>query len=121
MNYVINPKTNRPVKMGSRTHRQLICDAINRIEARDSSCIYDGDENGEPDIEKFNKKLQYLCVYNNKIIARYKKIKSEQLLNHIIKVIPNVIDSYLGQVDEADDSVTLKNKLIQCLHNKLLE
>lgn len=121
MQYCINPKTNRPVKIGSRTHRQLICDAINRIEHRDTSCIYDGDENGEPDIEKFNKKLQYLSVYNGKIIARYKKIKSEQLLNHIIKIIPKVIDGYLGQVDQDDDPATLRNKLIQSLHNKLLE
>ena len=121
MEFVINPKTGRPIRIGSRTHRQLICDAINRIEARDSSCVYDGDENSEPDLEKFNKKLQYLCVYNNKIIARYKKIKSEQLLNHIIKIIPKVIDSYLGQVDQDDDPATLRNKLNQCLHNKLLE
>ena len=105
MNYVTNPKTNRPVRIGSRTHRQLICDAINRIEHRDTSIVYDGDENGEPDIEKFNKKLQYLTIFNGKIIARYKKVKSEQLLNHIIKIIPKVIDGYLGQVDQ-DDSIS---------------
>ena len=56
MDYVINPKTNRPVRIGSRTHRQLICDAINRIEHRDTSCVYDGDIDGAPDIEKFDKK-----------------------------------------------------------------
>ena len=28
--YVINPKKNRPVRIGSRTHRHLISDAINK-------------------------------------------------------------------------------------------
>lgn len=109
------------MRIGSRIHRQLIADAINRIEHRDDSIIFDGDEDGTPDIEKFNKKLQYLTVYNGKIVARYKKIRSEQLLTHIIKIIPKVIDSYLGQVDQDDDPATLRNKLTQSLHNKLLE
>jgi hypothetical protein len=121
MEFCINPKTNRPIRIGSRTHRQLITDAINRIDQRDTSLVYDGDENTEPEIDKFDKTLQYLTIYNGKIIARYKKIKTEQLLKHIIKIIPNVIDSYLGLIDDVDDNETLRNKLIQCLHSKLLE
>lgn len=119
--FVINPKTNRPVRIGSRTHRQLVSNAINKIDNRDSSIIYDDETQQDPSIENFDKNLQYITIYNNKIIARYKKIKNEQLLKHIISVIPKVIDTYLSQISDGDDKFTLRTKLIQSLHNKLLE
>ena len=37
---IINPKTNRPIVIGSRVHRKLIADAIYKIEERESSIIY---------------------------------------------------------------------------------
>jgi len=74
--YVINPKTNRPVRIGSRTHRHLISDAINKIDTREPSVIYDDEKQLDPSIENFNKDLQYITIYNNKIIARYKKLKT---------------------------------------------
>ena len=119
--YVINPKTNRPIRIGSRTHRHLISDAINKIESREPSIIYDDTKQEDPVIENFNKNLQYITIYNNKIIARYKKIKNEQLLKHIISIVPKVIDNYLSQIEEGDDKFTMRTKLIQSLHNKLLE
>ena len=119
--YIINPKTNRPVRIGSRTHRHLISDAINKVDSREPSVIYDDEKQQDPSIENFNKDLQYITIYNNKIIARYKKIKNEQLLKHIISVMPKVIDSYLAQIQEGDDKFTMRVKLIQSLHNKLLE
>ena len=37
---IINPKTNRPIVIGSRVHRKLIDDAIYKIEERESSIMY---------------------------------------------------------------------------------
>ena len=87
----------------------------------ESSIIYDDDKQRDPTIENFNKDLQYITVFNNKIVARYKKIKNEQLLKHIISIIPKTIDTYLSQISDGDDKFVLRNKLIQSLHNNLLE
>jgi hypothetical protein len=50
---IINPKTNRPIVIGSRVHRKLLADAIYKIEERESSIIYNLDE-PHKEIEPFD-------------------------------------------------------------------
>ena len=41
---IINPKTNRPIVIGSRVHRMLIANAIYKIQERESSIMYNINE-----------------------------------------------------------------------------
>ena len=117
---IINPKTNRPIVIGSRVHRKLIADAIYKIEERESSIIYNLDE-PHKEIEGFDEKTQYISTHSGKIVKRFKCIKTKDILKHIISVIPEVIDKYLAYVEENDTPEQMKAKLTQLLHNCILK
>jgi hypothetical protein len=116
---IINPKTNRPIMIGSRVHRKLLADAIYKIEERESSIIYNIDE-PHKEIEPFDEKTQYISTHSGKIVKRFKCIKTKDVLKHIINVIPEVIDKYLAYVEENDTPDQMKAKLTQLLHNCIL-
>ena len=124
---IINPKTNRPIVIGSRVHRMLIANAIYKIQERESSIMYNiNDPNKE--IEPYDEKKQYISVHMGKyisvhmgkIVKRYKCVKTKDILKHIISVIPEVIDKYLNYVEETDTPDQMKAKLTQLLHNCIL-
>jgi len=116
---IINPKTNRPIVIGSRVHRMLIADAIYKIQERESSIMYNiTDPNKE--IEGYDEKTQYISTHNGKIVKRFKCVKVKDILKHIISVIPEVIDKYLNYVEETDTPDQMKAKLTQLLHNCIL-
>jgi len=117
---IINPKTNRPIVIGSRVHRKLLADAIYKIEERESSIIYNIDE-PHKEIEQFDEKTQYISTHSGKIVKRFKCIKTKDVLKHIIQVIPEVIDKYLAYVEETDTPDQMKAKLTQLLHNCILK
>ncbi len=62
---IINPKTNRPIAIGSRVHRKSIADAIYKIEERESSIMFNINEPNK-EIEPFEKKKQYISVHMGK-------------------------------------------------------
>ena len=116
---IINPKTNRPIVIGSRVHRKLLADAIYKIEERESSIMYNITEPNK-EIEPYDEKKQYISVHMGKIVKRYKSVKTKDILKHIISVIPEVIDKYLNYVEETDTPDQMKAKLTQLLHNCIL-
>ena len=116
---IINPKTNRPIVIGSRVHRKLLADAIYKIDERESSIMYNITEPNK-EIEPYDEKKQYISVHMGKIVKRYKCIKTKDVLKHIISVIPEVIDKYLAYVEENDTPEQMKAKLTQLLHNCIL-
>ncbi len=116
---IINPKTNRPIVIGSRVHRNLLADAIYKIEERESSIMFNIKEPNK-EIEPYDEKKQYISVYMGKIVKRYKIVKTKDTLKLIISVIPEVIDKYLKYVEETDTPDQMKAKLTQLLHNCIL-
>ena len=116
---IINPKTNRPIVIGSRVHRKLLADAIYKIQERESSIMYDIN-NPNKEIEGFDEKTQYISLHMGKIVKRYKCIKTRDILKHIINIIPQVIDKYISYVEDTDTPEQMKQKLSQILHNCLL-
>jgi hypothetical protein len=56
---IINPKTNRPIVIGSRVHRMLIANAIYKIEERESSIMYNITEPNK-EIEPYDEKTHYI-------------------------------------------------------------
>ena len=116
---IINPKTNRPIVIGSRVHRRLLADAIYKIQERESSIMYDIN-NPNKEIEGFDENKQYISLHMGKIVKRYKCIKTKDILKHIINIIPQVIDKYIAYVEDTDTPEQMKQKLSQILHNCLL-
>ena len=116
---IINPKTNRPIVIGSRVHKKLLADAIYKIQERESSIMYDIN-NPNKEIEPYDENKQYISLHMGKIVKRYKCIKTKDILKHIINIIPQVIDKYIAYVEEGDSQEIMKQKLSQILHNCLL-
>ena len=116
---IINPKTNRPIVIGSRVHRRLLADAIYKIQERESSIMYDIN-NPNKEIEPYDENKQYISLHMGKIVKRYKCIKTKDILKHIINIIPQVIDKYIAYVEDTDTPKQMKQKLSQILHNCLL-
>lgn len=116
---IINPKTNRPIVIGSRVHRRLLADAIYKIQERESSIMYDIN-NPNKEIEPYDENKQYISLHMGKIVKRYKCIKTRDILKHIINIIPQVIDKYIAYVEDTDTPEQMKQKLSQILHNCLL-
>ena len=116
---IINPKTNRPIVIGSRVHRRLLADAIYKIQERESSIMYDIN-NPNKEIEPYDENKQYISLHMGKIVKRYKCIKTKDILKHIINIIPQVIDKYIAYVEDTDTPEQMKQKLSQILHNCLL-
>ena len=116
---IINPKTNRPIVIGSRVHRKLLADAIYKIQERESSIMYDIN-NPNKEIEPYDENKQYISLHMGKIVKRYKCIKTKDILKHIINIIPQVIDKYIAYVEDTDTPEQMKQKLSQILHNCLL-
>lgn len=79
---IINPKTNRPIVIGSRVHRKLLADAIYKIQERESSIMYDIN-NPNKEIEPYDENKQYISLHMGKIVKRYKCIKTRDILKHI--------------------------------------
>lgn len=121
INYIINPKTNRPIKLGNRTHRRILADSIRKVDTRGNNVVFDSSKDDEPNVENFNKNDQYITPFNDKIITRYRHITNEQLLQHILTKVPDIIDSFLGAIDESMNPLDQKAKLNQLFYNKLFE
>ena len=116
---IINPKTNRPIVIGSRVHRMLIANAIYKIQERESS-IMNNITDPNKEIEPYDEKTHYISTHGGKIVKRLKCIKTKDILKHIISVIPEVIDKYLAYIEETDTPDQMKAKLTQLLHNCIL-
>jgi hypothetical protein len=125
---IINPKTNRPIVIGSRVHRMLIANAIYKIQERESSIMYNINEPNKEiegldflESSNYDEKIHYISTHGGKIVKRLKCIKTKDILKHIISVIPEVIDKYLNYVEDTDTPDQMKAKLTQLLHNCILK
>ena len=92
---IINPKTNRPIVIGSRVHmhRMLIADAIYKIQERESSIMYNINEPNK-EIEPYDEEIHYISTHGGKIVKRLKCIKTKDILNILLvlslKLLTNI-------------------------------
>jgi hypothetical protein len=93
--HIINPKTQRPVKIGSRTWRKLVSDGIIENQKIDEPCeLYELSEtdNIEQKINELNKSLPITEQavrgrgrFRNKVVKRRKQPSTEIVAEHTIK------------------------------------
>jgi hypothetical protein len=93
--HIINPKTQRPVKIGSRTWRKLVSDGIVENQKIDEPCeLYElsQEDNIEQKINELNKSLPITEQavrgrgrFRNKVVKRRKQPSTEIVAEHTIK------------------------------------
>jgi len=93
--HIINPKTQRPVKIGSRTWRKLVSDGIIENQKIDEPCeLYElsEEDNVEQKINELNKSLPITEQavrgrgrFRNKVVKRRKQPSTEIVAEHTIK------------------------------------
>ena len=93
--HIINPKTQRPVKIGSRTWRKLVSDGIVENQKIDEPCeLYElsQEDNIEQKINELNRSLRITEQavrgrgrFRNKVVKRRKQPSTEIVAEHTIK------------------------------------
>ena len=93
--HIINPKTQRPVKIGSRTWRKLVSDGIIENQKIDEPCeLYElsQEDNIEQKINELNRSLPITEQavrgrgrFRNKVVKRRKQPSTEIVAEHTIK------------------------------------
>ena len=93
--HIINPKTQRPVKIGSRTWRKLVGDGIIENQKIDEPCeLYElsQEDNVEQKINELNRSLPITEQavrgrgrFRNKVVKRRKQPSTEIVAEHTIK------------------------------------
>jgi len=93
--HIINPKTQRPVKIGSRTWRKLVSDGIVENQKVNEPCeLYElsEEDNVEQKINELNKSLPITEQavrgrgrFRNKVVKRRKQPSTEKVAEYAIK------------------------------------
>ena len=65
LSYVFNPITGQPLRIGTRTHRQLIKDRLLNVSYmnRKDHIVFDGTDLDNADLNKIKKKLKFTASY----------------------------------------------------------
>lgn len=111
---IINPKTQRPVKVGSRTWLKLVKEGLIQGHYSDPNEIYDVKEgdNEEELIQQFNETLPPTQQavrgrgrYANKIVKRNKQPSTRQITQHTARATARKLKDpeIYEQLQEADD------------------
>lgn len=121
-NFVINPTTQRPVKIGSRTWRKLINEGLIKNTYTDPNELYVVDKTTQdiqPKIEELNKDLpdnlqavRGRGKYKNKIVKRQKQPSTDCVTKHTVKRAANIVSNNIEDINEYDDLENELEKLI---------
>lgn len=123
--YIINKKTGRPVKIGSRAHRRYLLDKI-RKNTENKTVLSNIDI---ADSKKLKASLpvlgdgQFYC-YNGEtqsMMVKNKSLKALEIIKYICDKLPTIIDKIIDDISEDDTKDDTKKKMIQIFHDSLLE
>jgi len=125
--YVLNPITGQPLRLGTRTHRQLIKDRLLNVPFmnRTEHVIFDGTDMGDIDLNKIKNKLKPMknivyFVRDKTIKSQRRKITTMEIIEYTIKCACDVIKNNVSlnelqhmTNDEIDNIIT--KKINQCM------
>ena len=118
---VINPSTQRPVKVGSRTWLALVKKGVFEGKYSDPKELYsiEDDTNIEEKIEEINKQLPIneqsvrgRGKYANKIIKRNKTPSVKDTIHHTVKVASQTVAENYEELQEAEDFEAMLENMI---------
>jgi hypothetical protein len=120
---IINPKTQRPVKVGSRTWLKLVKDGLVEGRYSDPNELYEVKSSDkitvENKIEELNKTLprgqqavRGRGKYTNKIVRRQKRPNPQELTQYTAKTAARTIAQNVDKLDTYEDLETQLEKMI---------
>lgn len=119
---VINPKTQRPVKVGSRVWRTLVKEGLFEGSYKDPRTLYEvqPDEKVDEKIEELNQILpptqqavRGRGKYKNKIVKRNKQAGMEDVIKYTTKTAVKAIKNTPDIVEEEDMETLLENLILK--------
>lgn len=127
LSYVFNPITGQPLRIGTRTHRQLIKDRLLNVSYmnRKDHIVFDGTDLDNVDLNKIKKKLKPIknivyLVRDKNIISQRRKITTIEIMKYTIKCACDVIKhdlplNELQHMSNEDIDIMLTKKINQCM------
>lgn len=128
---IINPDTQRPVRVGSRTWINLVKKGVLQGHYSDNNVIEEQyaeipPEQMEQKMKLINEKLPYGTQavrgrgkYANKIVKRNRPLTQEQLTKTTIKKASKVVANHIDELDEVDYD-EMEKKLEQLIMQEML-
>ena len=123
-NYIVNKKTNRVVKIGSKCHRRHILTKIRqntknstvltRVSHEDSKKL----KNSLPELD--HNKFYCYDTANQSIITKNRSLKCDEIIKYICEKLPCIIDQVIDDIPEDADRDTTKKLMIEIFHSSLL-
>tara|TARA_R110002153_G_scaffold83478_4_gene209873 strand:+ start:1171 stop:1554 length:384 start_codon:yes stop_codon:yes gene_type:complete len=123
-NFIINKKTGRPLRIGSRAHRRYLLEKI-RNNTENKTVLSNIDI---ADSKKLKKSLpllgdgQFYC-YNGEtqsMMVKNKSLKTIEIIQYICSKLPSIIDKIVDGIEETDSREDTKKKMVQIFHDSLL-
>ena len=123
--FIVNKKTGRVMKIGSRVHKRYLLDKIrenteNKTVLSNIS-IYDS--------KKIKKSLPILkgnhfyCydTQTQTVKIKNKSLKVDEVIKYICNKIPLIMDKIIDDISEDADRDTTKKKMIEIFYDSLME
>lgn len=122
--YIINKKTNRPLRIGSRAHRRYLLDKI-RKNTENKTVLSNIDI---ADSKKLKASLpvlgdgQFYCYegQTQSMMVKNKSLKALEIIKYICDKLPTIIDKIIDGIEEDDDRDKTKKKMVQIFHDTLI-
>jgi hypothetical protein len=125
-NIIINPKTNRPIKIGGRVYNKLIRDGTLRLNNNSSKVIFKFDNSYTDDqLENIKNTLQHQNdddynivkgrgIYENTLVKSHSKLKPNDVIPICAKIISHIFENNI------EDWINLSDAELESKINLLL-
>jgi hypothetical protein len=121
-NYVINPRTGNPIKIGSKLYKQLLKDNILQLDfnTRKNPVVFNG--TGDKEFKtKFNPSKNMNLIYRNgKLVENRRKTTTVENINHITIKSAEVIKEHLNEFTDDMDDDEIYKKVKMLLSQKII-
>lgn len=119
--FIVNPSTSRPIRVGSRTWLELVKKGLvsgHYSDPRELAVIEDG-EDVEQKINEINKTLPRNTQgvrgrgkYKGKIVSRNTQPSSEEISRYAAQIAARTVNNNIDELAEADDLEDMLEKMI---------
>jgi len=123
--FIINKKTGRPLKIGSRAHKRYLLEKI-RKNTQNKTVLSNIDIK---DSKKLKESLpllgdgQFYCYdgQTQSMMVKNKSLKALEIIKYICDKLPTIIDKIIDDINEDDTREDTKKKMVKIFHDSLLE
>lgn len=123
-NYVMNKKTNRVTKIGSKAYKRHLLSKL-RPNTQNNTVLHNVSYEDSQKLKGSLPKVEtdkFYCyeASSRKIITKNKSIKTDEIIRYICNQLPLIIDKIIDGIDENATRDETKTKMIAIFHEALL-